>query len=66
MGSVSISSRCCMFVSCVQPMAVVNAAFSMTCSLLMLVVFVVVCPLQPSSYVSPGCPDPESSVPVSY
>ena len=25
---------------------------------------VVVCPLQPSSYVNPGCPCPESSVPV--
>ena len=38
MGSVSVSScRCCMFVSCVHPMAVLNAAFSMTCSLLMLV-----------------------------
>ena len=38
MGSVSVSScRCCMFVSCVPPVAVLNAAFSMTCSLLMLV-----------------------------
>ena len=38
MGSVSVSScRCCMFVSCVHPVAVVNAAFCMTCSLLMLV-----------------------------
>ena len=38
MGSVSVSScRCCMFVSCVHPVAVLNAAFSMTCSLLMLV-----------------------------
>ena len=38
MGSVSISScRCCMFLSCVHPMAVLNAAFCMTCSLLMLV-----------------------------
>ena len=38
MGSVSISlCRCCMFVSCVHPMAVLNAAFRMTCSLLMLV-----------------------------
>ena len=38
MGSVSVSScRCCMFVSCVHPMTVFNAAFSMTCSLLMLV-----------------------------
>ena len=42
MGSVSVSScRCCMFVSCVQscvhPVAVLNAAFCMTCSLLMLV-----------------------------
>ena len=38
MGSVSISScRCCMFVSCVHPVAVLNAAFCMTCSLLMLV-----------------------------
>ena len=27
----------CMFVSCVHPVAVVNAAFCMTCSLLMLV-----------------------------
>ena len=36
--SVSVSScRCCMFVSCVQPVAVLNAAFCMTCSLLMLV-----------------------------
>ena len=39
MGSVSVSScRCCMFVSCVHPVAVLNAAFCMTCSLLMLVV----------------------------
>ena len=37
MGSVSISSCRCMFVSCVQPVAVLNAAFSLTCSLLMLV-----------------------------
>ena len=28
MGSVSVSScRCCMFVSCVHPVAVINAAF---------------------------------------
>ena len=33
MGSVSVSScRCCMFVSCVHPVAVLNAAFCMTCS----------------------------------
>ena len=38
MGSVSVSScRCCMFVSCVHYVAVLNAAFCMTCSLLMLV-----------------------------
>ena len=38
MGSVSVlSCRCCMFVSCVHPVAVLNAAFCMTCSLLMLV-----------------------------
>ena len=37
MGSVSIPSCRCMFVSCVHPMAVLNAAFCMTCSLLMLV-----------------------------
>ena len=38
MGSVSVSScGCCMFVSCVHPVAVFNAAFCMTCSLLMLV-----------------------------
>ena len=37
MGSVSVSScRCCMFVSWVHPMAVLNAAFRMTYSLLML------------------------------
>ena len=36
MGSVSVlSCRCCMFVSCVHPMAVLNVAFCMTCSLLM-------------------------------
>ena len=29
--------ECCMFVSCVHPVAVLNAAFCMTCSLLMLV-----------------------------
>ena len=34
--SVSIC-RCCMFVSWVHPVAVLNAAFCMTCSLLMLV-----------------------------
>ena len=38
MGSMSGSScRCCMFVSCVHPVAVLNAAFCMTCRLLMLV-----------------------------
>ena len=38
MGSVGVSScRCCIFVSCVHPVAVLNAAFCMTCSLLMLV-----------------------------
>ena len=38
MGSVSVSScRCCKFVSCVHPVAVLNAAFCMSCSLLMLV-----------------------------
>ena len=38
MGSMSVSScRCCMFVSCVHPLPVLNAAFCMTCSLLMLV-----------------------------
>ena len=38
MRSMSVSScRCCMFVSCVHPVAVLNAAFCMTCSLLMLV-----------------------------
>ena len=38
MGSVSVlSCRCCMFVSCVHHVAVLNAAFCMTCSLLMLV-----------------------------
>ena len=31
------SCRCCMFVSCVHPVAVLNSAFCMTCSLLMLV-----------------------------
>ena len=36
MGSMSVSScKCCMFVSCVHPVAVLNAAFCMTCSLLM-------------------------------
>ena len=38
MGSVSVSScRCCMFVSCVHHVAVLKAAFCITCSLLMLV-----------------------------
>ena len=38
MGSVSVSScRCCMFVACVHTVAVLNAVFCMTCSLLMLV-----------------------------
>ena len=38
MGSMSVSScRCCMFVSCVHLVAVLNAAFCMTCRLLMLV-----------------------------
>ena len=32
-----LSCRCCMFVSCVHPVAVLNAAFCMSCSLLMLV-----------------------------
>ena len=38
MGSVSVMSCiCCMFVSCVHPVEVLNAAFCMTYSLLMLV-----------------------------
>ena len=38
MGSMSVSScRCCMFVSCVHPVAVLNAALSMSFSLLLLV-----------------------------
>ena len=38
MGSMSGSScRCCIVVSWVHPVAVLNAAFCMTCSLLMLV-----------------------------
>ena len=38
MGSVSVSSCiCCIFVSCVHPVAVLNTAFCMTCSLLTLV-----------------------------
>ena len=37
MGSMSVSSCRCMFVSCVHPVVVLNAAFCMTCSLLMLV-----------------------------
>ena len=37
MGSVCVSSCRCMFVSCVHSVAVLNAAFGMTCSLLMLV-----------------------------
>ena len=38
MGSMSVSSCiCCMFVSCVHHVAVLNATFFMTCSLLMLV-----------------------------
>ena len=37
MGSVSVSScKCGMFVSCVHPVAVLNAEFCMTFSLLML------------------------------
>ena len=35
MGNVSVSScRCCMFVSCVHAVTVLNTAFYMTCSLL--------------------------------
>ena len=38
MGRVSVlSCRCCMFVSCVHPVVVLNATFYMNCSLLMLV-----------------------------
>ena len=38
MGSVSVSScRCCIFVSCVHPVSVLNAALCMTFRLLMLV-----------------------------
>ena len=37
MGSMSVSSYICyMFVSCVHPVADLNASFCMTCSLLML------------------------------
>ena len=33
MGSVSVSSCRCMFVSCVNPVSILNDAFCMTCSL---------------------------------
>ena len=36
MGSVNVTSCRCMFVSCVHHVAVLNATFCMTCSLLML------------------------------
>ena len=37
MGSVIVSScRCCMFVFCVHPVEVLNSAFCMTCSLLII------------------------------
>ena len=36
MRSMSVSTcRCCMFVSCVHPVAVLNAAFCIICSVLM-------------------------------
>ena len=37
MGSMSVSSCRCMFVSCVHSVELLNAAICMTCSLLMLV-----------------------------
>ena len=38
MGSVSVSScSSCIFVYCVHPVAALNAAFCMTCSVLMLI-----------------------------
>ena len=37
-GSMTVSlCRCCMFVYCVHPVAVLNATFCMTCSLFILV-----------------------------
>ena len=49
MGSVSVSScRCCMFVSCVHPVAILNAAFCMTFSLLL---FFVLCSHQCTSVI---------------
>ena len=36
-GASASSCRCCMFVSCVHPVSVLNAAFCMACSLLILV-----------------------------
>ena len=42
MGSMSVSScRCCMFVSCLHPVSVLNAAFFMTCSLLINITLVI-------------------------
>ena len=42
MGSMSVSSCiCCMFVFCVHPVVVLNAAFCMTCSSLMLVEYAI-------------------------
>ena len=38
MGIITVSlCRCCMFLSCVHPVAVLSTAFYMTCRLLMLV-----------------------------
>ena len=38
-GSMSVSSYRCMFVSCVHPVAVLNDAFCMTCSLYIFIDF---------------------------
>ena len=38
MGSVNVSSCRCMFLSCVHPVAVLNAAFCMICQFLFMVI----------------------------
>ena len=48
MGSVSVlSCRCCMFVSCVHPVAVLNAAFCMTYLLTLLILFIPMWDIRP-------------------
>ena len=66
MYSMALGPRCLKWKMCLSGPKALLFLQLLIALLIRSVVVVVVCPLQPSSSVNPGCPGPESSVTVSY